>query len=107
MSVLETAARFIAERGEGMTLGRVSEGTTITLNGKRVPGSLDDIGNTSAQQRFRVKIATAELLASAWTTKAPARHDTLVVGGVTRIVDDVRPLKDGVIVALYDLEVVG
>lgn len=107
MSVFETAARFILERGEEMTLGRASEGTTITLNGKRVPGSLDELRNTAAQQRFRVKIATAELAASAWTTKVPARDDTLVVGGVTRIVDDVRPLRDGSTVALYELEVVG
>lgn len=107
MSVFETAARFIAERGEDMTLGRAAEGTTISLKGKRVPGSLDDLGNTSAQQRFRVKIAVAELAASAWATKVPARDDTLIVGGVTRIVDDVRPLSDGGTVALYDLEVVG
>jgi hypothetical protein len=107
VSVIETAARFIAERGEAMTLGRASEGTTITLNGKRMPGALDDLGNTSTQQRFRVKIATAELLASAWASKAPARFDTLIVGGVTRIVDDVHPLRDGSAVALYVLEVVG
>lgn len=107
MSVLETAARFIAERGEPMTLGRKSEVTTIALNGKRMPGGLDDLANTAAQQRFRVKIATAELAASAWAVKVPARYDTLVVGGATRIVDDVRPLMDGATVGLYLLEVVG
>lgn len=107
MSVLATAARFIAERGETMTLGRAAEGTTITLKGKRMPGALDELGNTAAQQRFRVKIAPTEIAASAWASKAPARYDTLVVGGVTRIVDDVYPLMDGSAVGLYLLEVVG
>lgn len=107
MNVIETAARFIAAHGEPMTLARAGEGTTIALNGKRIPGALDDIGNTAAQQRFRVKISTTELAASAWATKVPQRYDTLVVGGVTRTVDDVQPLRDGATVALYLLEVVG
>lgn len=107
MSIYETAARFIRERGETMTLGRASEGTTISLKGKRMTGALDDLGNTSAQQRFRVKIAPTEIAASAWASKAPARYDTLIVGGVTRIVDDVHPLSDSAGVALYVLEVVG
>jgi hypothetical protein len=107
VSVIETAARFIAARGEVMTLGRAAEVTTISLKGKRMPGALDDLGNTSAQQRFRVKIATAEIAASAWSNKVPARFDTLVVGGVTRIVDDVHPLINAGVVGLYILEVVG
>lgn len=107
MSIFTTAARFIDSHGETMTLARTAETNSISLKGKRIPGSLDQLGNTSAQQRFRVKIATAELAASDWTTKVPARDDTLVVGGVTRTVDDVRPLMDGSTVALYELEVVG
>ena len=90
-----------------MTLARAAEGTTISLKGKRVTGTLESLGNSSAQQRFRVKIATAELTASAWTTKVPARDDTIVIDGRTRMVDDVRPLLDGATVALYELEVVG
>lgn len=107
VSLIETAARFVAERGETMTLSREAEGTTITLKGKRMTGALVEMGNTAAQQRFRVKIATAELTASAWAVKAPARFDRLVVGGVTRTVDDVRPILDGGTVGLYELEVVG
>ena len=108
MSVHETAARFIAERGETMILTREGEATTISLKGKRIPGSTDDVGGSAEQQRFRVKIAPTELLASAWATKVPsASTDTLTVGGRARTVVDCKPLGDGDTVALYELEVVG
>ena len=108
MSILETAARFISQRGESMTLAREGEGTTITLKGKRIPGSTEAIGNTAEQQRFRVKIGTAELLASAWSVKVPnAYTDTLTVGSIVRTVLDVRPLNDRGVTVLYDLEVAG
>ena len=108
MSVHETAARFIAERGETMTLSREGEATTISLKGKRIPGSTEETGGSATVQRFRVKIAPTELLASAWATKVPSSStDTLTVGGRARTVVDVRPLGDGDVVALYELEVVG
>lgn len=108
MSLFDTAARFVAARGESMTLARVGEGTTISLKGKRIPGSTEDVGGSAEQQRFRVKIGTAELLASAWATKVPsAGTDTLTVGGRARTVVDSRPIGDGDAVALYELEVVG
>lgn len=107
MSILETAARMIAAHGEDMTLARAGE-TSITLKGKRVPGTTESIGNSAEQQRFRVKIGTAELAASAWATKAPSSStDTLTVGGRVRSVLDVRPLADAGTVALYELEVAG
>lgn len=102
------AARMIAAHGETMTLSREGEATTITLKGKRIPGSTDDVGGSAEQQRFRVKIAPTELLASAWATKVPnSGTDTLTVGGRARTVVDVRPLGDGDTVALYELELVG
>lgn len=108
MSLFDTAARFVAERGESMTLAREGEATTISLKGKRIAGTTDDVGGSAEQQRFRVKIGTAELLASAWATKEPsASTDTLTVGGRVRSVRDVRPIGDGVTVGLYELEVVG
>lgn len=108
MSLHETAARFIAERGESMTLAREGEGTTITLKGKRVPGTTVAIGNTAEQQSFRVKIGVAELAASAWSVKAPSSSgDTITVGGVPRAIMDVRPIGDGGVTAIYELEVVG
>lgn len=91
-----------------MTLSRVGEATTISLKGKRIPGSTDDVGGSAEQQRFRVKIAPTELLASAWATKVPSSStDTLTVGGRVRNVVDWKPLGDGDVVALYELEVVG
>ena len=91
-----------------MILSRDGEATTISLQGKRIPGSTDDVGGSAEQQRFRVKIGTAELLASAWATKVPsASTDTLTVGGRVRTVVDCKPLGDGETVAFYDLEVVG
>jgi|GEM_PF-653271 len=93
--------------GETMTLSRTSEATTIAVQGKRIPGALEQLGNTSAQQRFRVKVAVTEIEAAGWAIKKPARNDTILIGGVTRMVDDVRPLMDSNSVALYELEVVG
>lgn len=108
MSLFDTAARFVAARGENMTLARVGEATTISLKGKRIAGTTDDVGGSAEQQRFRVKIGTAELQASAWATKVPSSGtDTLTVGGRVRTVVDVRPLGDGDTVGLYELEVVG
>ena len=108
VSVHETAARFIAERGETMTLSRDGEATTISLKGKRIPGSTEDAGGSAEHQRFRVKIAPTDLQASAWASKVPSSStDTLTVGGRVRAIADVRPLGDDDTVALYELEVVG
>lgn len=107
-STARNAARLILKHGETMTLSREGEATTITLKGKRIAGTTEETGGSSEQQRFRVKIAPTELLASAWASKVPsASTDTLTVGGRVRAVDDVRPLGDGDVVALYELEVVG
>ena len=59
MSVHETAARFVAERGDTMMLAREGEATAITLKGKRVPGTTVPVGNSAEQQQFRVKISVA------------------------------------------------
>ena len=111
MSAAGTArnvARLILKHGETMTLSREGEATTISLKGKRIPGGTDDVGGSAEQQRFRVKIAPNELLASAWVTKVPSSStDTLTVGGRVRAIADVRPLGGGDTVALYELEVVG
>ncbi len=108
MSVHKTAARFIKARGSSMTLAREGEGTTITLKGKRVPGTTVAVGNSAEQQSFRVKIGVAELAASAWAVKVPnAGTDSLTVDGLPRAVVDVRPLADGGVTGAYELEVVG
>lgn len=107
MSLFETAARFVAERGETMTLARAAEGTTIALKGKRVPGSTVETGGSAAQQQFRVKIGVAELAASAWSVKVPASTDTITIGSIVRTILDVRPIGDGGTTALYELDVVG
>ena len=110
--IAERVADIIATHGETMTLSRVGEGTTITLKGKRPSGgSLDRLGNGD-QQSFRVLICPTELLASAWASKEPTAGgdgpaDTLTVDGRPRNVLDVRPRRDGDVVALYELEVAG
>jgi len=107
--VADQAAAVIAAHGETMILSREGEATTITLKGKRIPGSTDDVGGSAEHQRFRVKIAPTELLASAWATKGPVMGaaDTLTIGGRARTVVDWKPLGDGDVVALYELEVIG
>ena len=106
MSVFETAARFISEHGETMVLSR-SGHIDIPLKGKRYGNSLEDLGNSSQQQVFRIRIGTDELVASPWAIRAPKRGDKLIVDGRVRAVRDAFPLKDGDIVALYELEVAG
>jgi hypothetical protein len=111
MSLVANASRMIARKGETMTLTRASEGTTISLKGRRTGGGLDDVGNAD-QQAFRVKIGTVELLASAWAVKVPTAGgsgagDTITIGGRVRNILDVRPIRDGETVGIYDLEVAG
>ena len=106
-SVARSVARMMAVHGETMMLKRASEATTITLKGKRLAGSTVDIGGSAVQQEFRVKIGTSELSSSAWTSKAPGRHDSIIVDGRERSILDVRPLGDAGTVALYELLVAG
>ena len=105
--VVRNAARLVALHGETMVLKRASEATTVTLKGKRLVGSTVDVGGSAVQQEFRVKIGTSELSSSAWTSKAPVRHDSIVIDGRERSILDVRPLGDAGTVALYELLVAG
>lgn len=54
-----------------------------------------------------MKNGTSELSSSAWTSKAPARHDSMVIDGRERSILGVRPLGDASTVALYELPVAG
>lgn len=110
VSLVANASRMIARKGETMTLNRTGE-TSISLKGRRIGGGLDDVGNAD-QQAFRVKIGTVELLASAWAVKVPTAGgsgagDTITIGGRVRNILDVRPIRDGETVGIYDLEVAG
>jgi hypothetical protein len=101
------AARLLARHGETMVLKRASEATAVVLKGKRLVGSTVDVGGSAVQQEFRVKIGTSELSSSVWTSKAPVRHDSIVIDGRERSILDVRPLGDAGTVALYELLVGG
>lgn len=107
MSLADNAARMIAEKGKTMTLAREGEGTTIDLKGVRQSTSIIEVGGSAAQQQFKVRIAPTEIAASAWSVKAPRRHDTLTVDGRAREVLDARPISDGATIAMYELEVAG
>lgn len=103
-------ARIIAQHGETMVLKRASEAAAVTLKGKRVllRAGLDNVPvSSAAQQSFSVRVGVAELAASSWANKAPARKDSLVIDGRERMVLDVRPLKDGDTPLLYILELAG
>lgn len=107
MSATTGALRMLARYGQTLTLIRAGE-TDLSLKGKRIPGSLVDTGNSATQQEFRVKIAPTELLASTWAVKEPsANGDALMVDGRPRTVLDVKPLREGETVALYELLVAG
>jgi hypothetical protein len=110
MSLVADAVRMISLKGATMTLNRVGE-TSITLKGRRIGGGVDQVGNAD-QQSFTIKIGTVELAASDWALKMPSAGgdgagDTLTVDGRVRAILDVRPIRDGETVALYDLEVAG
>ena len=107
MSLVAEVNAIMQEHGETMVLKRASEDTTIPLKGKRLGGSMVDIGGSAAQQEFRVKVGTTELAASPWASKAPVRHDSIVIDGRERAILDVRPLGDAGTVALYELLVAG
>ena len=108
MSVLDTAAALLAEYGDSYTLAREGEGTTVTLKGRRFGGSTERVGaGTAEQQVFRVKVGTAELLASAWSSKVPKRGDKITIDSRARTVRDARPIKEGSTTGLYELEVAG
>jgi hypothetical protein len=92
--------------GESMVLAREGE-ASLPLIGRRLPGALDEVGGSAAQQSFRVKVGMAEILASSWASKAPVRGDTLSVGGTPRAVMDVQPVMVGEVTLMYLLEVVG
>ena len=107
MSLAAEVNAILQGHGEAMTLKREGEASTITLRGKRVPGTVADIGGSAAQQEFRVKIGTTELAASPWASKAPVRTDSIIIDGRERSILDVRPLGDAGIVVLYELLVAG
>lgn len=110
MSGAYTARRVDAvlnAHGEAAVLSRTGEGTTITLKAKRMAGSEDDMGGSSAQSSFKVRIGTAALAASAWADKFPKRADSLVIGGRTRIVRDADPKVDGGVTVMHVLALSG
>lgn len=106
MAAIEAVARIIGLHGQSMTLKRAGE-LDLAIKAKRVPGSIEDIGNGQQQQNFRVKMRTTELDASAWTDKKPGFGDSVVVDGRTRAVLDAIPLKDGDVTMIWQLEVAG
>ena len=107
MRLVAEVNTILQEHGEAMILRRESEVSTVTLKGKRLPGTVADISGSAAQQEFRVRIGTSELAASSWASKAPVRSDSIVVAGRERSILDVRPLGDAGTVALYELLVAG
>jgi hypothetical protein len=108
MGILNTAGRFIAKYGQAATLKRQGE-SDLAVKVKRVVTlrELEDTGNTAAQLHNFVKAGTAELAASDWTVKAPARKDQLSLDGRVRTILSVRPVLYGNTVGLYVLELAG
>lgn len=105
-SMKAAVARILAGHGESMTLKR--EGSaSIAVKAKRLQGVTDSIGGSAVQQEFRVRLGTAELAASGWSPAEPVRTDSIVIGDRERSILDVRPLRDGDVVHLYELTVAG
>lgn len=92
--------------GEPMVLARAGE-ASLPLQGRRLSATPLEVGGSSAQQSFRVKIGVSELAASSWPSKVPARGDTIAVGGVPRAIEDAQPVMVGEVVLMWLLEVTG
>ena len=52
MNLVAEVNAILQEHGETMTLQREGEGSTITLRGKRLPGTVADIGGSAASRSF-------------------------------------------------------
>ena len=105
-SMKASVGRILAARGESMTLKREGA-TSIAVKAKRLQGSIESIGGSAVHQEFRVRLGTAELAASSWSPAAPVRTDSIVIDDRERSILDVRPLRDGDVVYMYDLTVAG
>lgn len=92
--------------GEPMVLAREGE-ASLPLRGKRLVGTVDEVGGSAAHQSFRVKIGVVELQASGWSTKTPQRGDTIAVAGIPRSIVDAQPVVVADVVLMWLLEVVG
>lgn len=105
-SMKSAVARIMAAHGESMTLKR--EGApSLAVKAKRLQGTTDSIGGSAVQQEFRVRLGASELAASTWSPAAPVRTDSIVIEGRERSILDVRPVRDGDVVHLYELTVAG
>jgi hypothetical protein len=101
-----SAARAIARlhrlRGEPLTLKRAGQ-ADITVKAKRFGLSPDAVAGTLDDAAFTIKIANAEIAASAAPSQAPRQGDT--IGGYRIVFCDTR--KVGEVVALHILTVAG
>jgi hypothetical protein len=106
--IADRFADMLAAHGEAMVLRRTGE-TDLPLIGKRILVRItDEAVGYSEQTRFRVKIGTTELNASAWVNKAPSpTGDLIVISGRVCSVIDVWPIGDAGEVILYELEIAG
>ena len=100
-------ARIMSEHGNAMTLKRSGE-SNLTVMGKRLLLRIGEeaVGN-GQQTRFRIKIATTELAASAWASKVPKFGDSIVVDGRECTLLGVWPMQDATATVGYELEVAG
>lgn len=103
------AAQIVRQHGRTMVLRRASEGTVIALVGKPVSSSVAavDLTGSARQQMLRIKIGPTEIEGSSWTSPAPARDDIIDLGGRTRAVKNVRPIRHNGRVQLYELTLAG
>lgn len=102
MSAVDALERMLDRYGESMVLKRAGQ-ADLTVRAKRFGLSPDAVAGTLDDAAFTIKIANAEIAASAAPSQAPRQGDT--IGGYRIVFCDTR--KVGEVVALHVLTVAG
>lgn len=109
MSLVGSAQRMIAQRGEAATLRRSATGAAdvdVSVRAFLAHASRQPLAGTVVQMEREARISNAEIAAAAWPGP-PRAGDRLIVGSTTFHVQAVDSLKDAGVVALHVLTVRG
>lgn len=101
------AAALLRRHGQRMLLKRSTEGQAVAVYGVARRVTDDDLGGTSSEQTFRVRLAPQEIESSTWATPWPTRGDALEMKNRSYRVLGGKPIKQGDAALLYLLTVAG
>lgn len=109
MSLVGSAQRMIAQRGEVATLRRSATGAAdvdVSVRAFVAHASRQPLAGTVVQMEREARISNAEIAAASWPGP-PRPGDRLVVGSTTYHVQAVDTLKDAGAIAIHVLSLRG